>query len=202
MSGTAPVYSDADFLSGMQKLLPTGPAWPRDSDAVQTQVLLALIKLYTANAAAASGLLVDGFPTTTVNLLPEWELTLGLPDPCAGESPTIEARRAQVVARFEATGGQSAQYFINFAATLGYTITIDQFAPFRAGYNRAGDPDNSEAWAFAWRVNAPLFTVAFFHVGSSAVGEPLASWGSSVLECELERMSPAHTTLIINNTAG
>jgi uncharacterized protein YmfQ (DUF2313 family) len=38
--------------------------------------------------ARANNLLIDAFPGSTYELLPEWEATLGLPDPCAGEAPT------------------------------------------------------------------------------------------------------------------
>jgi uncharacterized protein YmfQ (DUF2313 family) len=198
MTGVAPAFSSSDFLAGFQRLMPTGPVWPRDADAVQTQVFAALVQLYTANAESAAGLLVDAFPATTDFLLPEWEETLGLPDPCAGEAPTLALRQAQVLARFTADGGQTVDYFIRIAATLGYDITITQFAPFRVGVSTVGSPLYGDAWAFAWQVNVPQFTIDYFAVGKGTVGEPLATWGNTVLQCELQRLSPAHTTVIFN----
>lgn len=138
-------------------------------------------------------LLVDAFPATAVELLPEWEAALGLPDPCAGVAPTVAARQQQVVARFAGSGGQSMAYYIGYAAILGYTITITQFSPARAGQLRAGQPLNGVAWAFAWRINAPLNTVARAQAGIVRAGEPLASWGNAVLQCELSEIVPAHT---------
>jgi uncharacterized protein YmfQ (DUF2313 family) len=139
------------------------------------------------------------FPATTVQLLPEWQLSLGLPDPCAGSDPTLQQEQQQILARFIAGGGQSADYYIQFAATLGYTITITEFAPFRAGINAAGQPVNGEAWAWAWEINGPTIQLEYFTVGSSSVGMPLASAvGGNALECELSRLSPAHTVLIFN----
>ena len=188
----------SDFLAAFQRLMPRGPIWPRDLDATQTQVLSALQPTYVRSTNAANALLVDAFPATAVNLLPEWENTLGLPDPCAGIDPLISDRQAHVVARLTSRGGNMSQdYYTSFAKKLGYDITITQYAPFRAGVSRAGQPAYGEDWAFVWQVNAPSFTINYFCAGDAA-GEPLATWGSTALQCELQRIAPAHTTLIFS----
>lgn len=192
----APILLAANFLSAIQSLLPRGLVWPRDQDAVQTQALAGLAPSYERNTARANYLLIDAFPATTYELLPEWEATLGLPDPCAGVSPTVQTRRAQVVARFANSGGQSAAYFIQFAANLGYEATIESFAPARAGQARCGDPCYGQDWAFAWSVDLPLSTVTYARAGQATAGEPLASWGNGVIQCELESIKPAHTILL------
>jgi uncharacterized protein YmfQ (DUF2313 family) len=187
----APNYSPADYLSALQRLLPRGRIWSRDPDTVQAKVLSG----YTPSAAAmtdrANNLLVDAFPATTYELLPDWESTLGLPDPCAGPAPTIQLRRAQVAARLTATGGQSIAYFTAIAAALGYSITITQFVPSRFG-KRFGTLFGGAAWAFAWQVNAPTFTIDKLRFGGS-FGTPFAAWGNNVLQCELLSYAPAHT---------
>lgn len=190
-------YSADDFLAAFQGLLPTGPVWPRDPDAVQTQALAALMPTWARLAARDENLLVDAFPQTTVELLPEWEASLGLPDPCAGESPLLSDRRNQVVARFAGNGGQSEAYFISFAAALGYAITITQFRPRRFG-DRFGTPMRGAAWAYAWQVNAATKPVTYRQFGSSLFGEPYSTFGSTVLQCELDRIKPAHTVLIFS----
>ncbi|MFM0002748.1 DUF2313 domain-containing protein [Paraburkholderia dipogonis] len=194
----APDYTAADYVSAMQALLPRGRVWPRDGDAVQTRVLSGLAPTYARQTARANYLLIDAFPSTTYELLPEWESTLGLPDPCAGVSPTITQRRNQVVARFTNIGGASIPYFIGFAANLGYTISITQFAPARAGQSRVGQPLCGPDWAFAYQINAPVNTIVRSRVGASTVGEPLAAWGNAVLECEIRAVMPAHTIPIFS----
>lgn len=191
----APMYDAADYLSAMQALLPRGRAWPRHEDAVLTRTLGALAPVYARLHARANVLLADAFPGTSTELLPEWEATLGLPDPCSGPAPTLAARRAQVMARLAAGGGQSAEYFRGIAATLGYRVTVRQFAPARAGKLRAGQPAYGPAWAHAWRVTAPAVTVRRFRAGQGAAGEALATWGNRDLECALRRIAPAHTVL-------
>jgi uncharacterized protein YmfQ (DUF2313 family) len=195
MSGP-PNWSDADILSGFLQHFPVGRAWPRDPSTVFVQTISALTPTFQRLVARGSNLLIDAFPATTDELLPEWQATLGLPDPCAGLAPTLQLEQAQVLARFEAGGGQSIAYFIGFAATLGYTITIDQFAPFRAGHGRAGTPDYGVAWAFAWQVNAPAIDIEYFTAGNSTAGQALETViSSTVLECELQRLAPAHTVV-------
>lgn len=196
----APQYLAANFLAALQALLPRGKVWSRDPEAEITQSLSGLAPVYERQTARANNLLVDAFPLTTIELLPEWEATLGLPDPCAGLSPTLAARRAQVVARVTAKGGQSVAYFIAFALSLGYTVTVTQFIPARAGILRAGQALRGAAWAHAWQINAPLNTVTQMRVGIGKAGEPLAFWSNTVLECQLNEVKPAHTVLIFSYT--
>lgn len=193
----APTYTDDDFTAGFLNLFPTGPVWPREPDSVLGQTAAALIKSYTRNAASAAALLEDAMPIAPVMMLPEWEKSLGLPDPCAGPSPTLQVRQRQVNARFVASGGQSCAYFISVAASLGYDITIDQFAPARFG-QPFGQPMYGDPWAFAWRVNAPTYEIKNFSFGRDEFGEAFQSWGNTVLQCELQRLAPAHTVVIFD----
>jgi len=192
---SVPNYSASDFASALSALMPRGLAWPRDPGSVMGKAIAALAPLWSRHVAANNYLLVDAFPATAVELLPEWEAALGLPDPCAGESPSLEQRQAHVVARLTNSGGQSIPYFIAYAQTLGYTVTTTEFAPFRAGQSRAGDPTGTQDWFFTWRINAPLNTITYFRAGLSGADQPLASWGNAVLECELMAIKPAHTYL-------
>lgn len=189
----APNYSAADYLKALQALLPRGRVWPRDPDATQTLVLSGFTPVFERLTARANNLLIDAFPGTTDELLPEWESTLGLPDPCAGELPTVEQRRNQVVARLTNNGGQSIPFFAQYAENLGFDVDISQFTPFRVGQQTAGCQIGTQDWAFAWKVTAPAETVTYFAAGQSSAGEALANWGNAVLECEIGEIAPAHT---------
>lgn len=191
----APNYAASDFASAIHALMPRGLVWPRDPTAVQAQVIAGLSSTWQRHTTANNQLLVDAFPATAVELLPEWESTLGLPDPCAGESPTLQGRQQQVVARLTNSGGQSIAYFVAYAQALGYTVGVTEFAPFRAGQSRAGQSTGTQDWFFTWEINAPAETVTWFTAGQSYAGQAVASWGSAVLECELKSIKPAHTYL-------
>ena len=190
--------SAEDFQSELMALLPPGDAWPRDPGSVLGRLLLAAGDGLADIDAAADQLYDEADPRTTLLLLPDWERVAGLPDPCAGPAPTLAARRAQLVARLTAQGGQSVAIITAKLAALGYVVTITQFQPFLAGISTAGDPALSEEWRFVWQVNAPGTTITWFSAGVSAAGDPTASWGNEVLECEARAMAPAHTLVLFN----
>lgn len=192
---SVPNYQASDFVGAIHALMPRGIAWPKDPSSIMGQVIAGLAPTWVRHTQANNNLLVDAFPATAVQLLPEWESALGLPDPCAGESPTLAGRQQQVVARFTNSGGQSIPYFIAFAKTLGYSVTATEFTQFRVGQQAMGSPVANQDWGFTWQINSPLNTVSYFRTGQSNVGQPLASWGNAVLQCELTAIKPAHTYL-------
>ncbi|WP_233854168.1 YmfQ family protein [Paraburkholderia sp. HD33-4] len=187
--------SAADYAHVLRTLLPRGRVWTREDDGTQAGVLDALGVTAQTTDNAAVNLIVAAFPATATDLLPEWEASLGLPDPCVGEAGSTQQRRQQVVARLTNSGGASAQYFIDLAASLGYTITVENCAPFRCGQSTCGDPLGNQDWSHTWVINAPVNTVTYFQTGLSTAGDPLASWGNDVLECEMNALKPAHTIL-------
>lgn len=197
---STPLFSETDYLILLQNLLPEGPAFPRDPSSVQTALLSALAQAQSDNQAIEANLLIDAFPSTTVQLLPEWEESLGLPDPCLGDNPTLQQRQNSVVTRIIAAGGQSIPYLESVCASLGYPgITFTEFTPYTVGMP-VGGPIYGTAWAYALQINNYEFPVEYFLVGRDTAGEPLATWGNSVLVCELRRVAPAHVVLIFAYT--
>lgn len=192
---TTPSFSNADFQSALWALMPRGRIWNRDAGSTQDQVLGCFAPAFQRASADALALLAHAFPATALDLIPEWQESLGLPDPCAGEAPTLIQQRQQIVARLTNSGGQSAPYFIALAAALGYTVTVTNYAPFRCGQSTAGQQVGAQDWFYTWSINAPLNTVTPFLAGQSTAGEPLATWGNAVLECELRAACPAHSVL-------
>nr|WP_194299968.1 putative phage tail protein [Acetobacter musti] len=191
-----PSFSVADFKKALLSLLPRGRIWSREPDGLPAQLMEVWAPTYVRQSARAANLIVDAFPATTTELLTEWQETLGLPDPCAGDNPTLAQQRSQIVSRLTDTGGCSEPYFISLAAALGYTITITQFTRSRFG-RTFGTTFGGDAWSYAWQVNMPEFTISHLTFGDQ-FGKAFASWGDTVLQCEFERLKPAHTVLIFN----
>ena len=183
LDGTARFTAD-DYTDALAALLPRGRAWPEDAAGTQRTVLRGLAASLERLDADASGLLATSLPGSISPMLPEWEATLGLPDPCLGAAPSFAARAAQVAARFTTQGGLSRQRYIDFALSIGFDITITTYSPFRIGRtpiddaNAIGSPD----WYFVWGV-----TVTANHGDLS----------TDVLMCELQRIKPAETTVIL-----
>jgi uncharacterized protein YmfQ (DUF2313 family) len=185
------LFSAAQYAEKLQALLPRGRVW---GDGVQGQVTAALAPSFERLDARAQQLLFDAMPPNTVELLPEWEASLGLPDPCEGPDQTTDQRRAQVIAKFCASGGQSIAYYQGVLETLGYTNSvITQFAPFRAGRSMAGDPAYDSRWWFAWNIYLPDLRVFFFRAGLAAAGDPLVTYPTTAVFCVIAALKPAHT---------
>jgi uncharacterized protein YmfQ (DUF2313 family) len=193
-----PFHSAIDYLWQFERLLPRGRVWHRGWGTAQAAQLLTLMPTWAALDARAGELIPDAFPCTTVELLPEWEATLGLPDPCV-QPPlsTLQQRQAAVCAKFVARGGQTRDYFIQIAASLGYEISIETFTPFFASRGCAGQPLNGPEWAFAWQITVhSTLPVTYFRASMSSANDPLATFGDETLRCMFEAIKPAHTEII------
>ncbi|MBF0168806.1 MAG: DUF2313 domain-containing protein [Alphaproteobacteria bacterium] len=186
-----------DYLAQLQALLPPGTAWPTDPDAVLT-LLLAGLALGMARAHNRMADLVDeSDPRKTYELLVEWETELGLPDTCLqGIDQTVAQRRAAVLAKLLAQGGQSPAYFVALAETLGYPgCTVTEFSEFTCE-GACEDHLYDTPWLYTWMLNAPQTQILDFDTESTCE-EPLRSWGDELLECVMHRLKPGHSTLHI-----
>jgi uncharacterized protein YmfQ (DUF2313 family) len=184
-----------DFLAVIRKLLPSGAAWPTDPLSTMMKYMGALADIMGAQQALAATLSErEADPSLTIELLPHWEVRYGLPDPCSPAGATLDQRHAALMSKIAATGGQSAAYYISVAAAMGVPITIETFTPFVAG-SPCGAGLYGAPWRFAWRVHSPASSITHFHAGSGA-GEPLATWGNAALICRIQRIKPAHTTVL------
>lgn len=142
-------------------------------------------------------LIEEADPTTTSEMLPDWERVAGLPDNCSGQlGDTLQARRSGLLSKLTLTGGQSAGYFNEVTRSMGFETTIEEFKPFRAGLSFAGDPLGDSQWAAAWTLRAPLDAPTYFSAGRSYAGESLVLYGDVDLECRIKSAAPAHTAVL------
>jgi len=158
-------------------------------------------------------------PRTTVLLLSDWERAWGLPDPCVAEPLTVADRQIALVTKMTMLGGQSRSFFVNLAATLGYTITIHEYAPYMCGVSRCGDThaldittggDGSvPRWElgppesrFIWTVSVSSVRYTWLRAGSGQCGvdHMLEISLATDLECVLQRYQPAHTQVVFDYT--
>src|SRR5258708_4932373 len=73
-----------EYTQGWNNLLPTGPAWPRESTTALQKVVTGLSGIWgnPVDANAALLLQTESDPRSTNMLLPDWERAWGLPDLC------------------------------------------------------------------------------------------------------------------------
>jgi len=82
----------------IDKFWPRGIAWPRDPNTLQGKLRAALTPEMERVEQRIQELLDELDPRTSVELLPDWERMLGLPDNCRGIIPsTLEQRRQAVI---------------------------------------------------------------------------------------------------------
>jgi uncharacterized protein YmfQ (DUF2313 family) len=181
-----PILKQADFLAAFLRLFPRGRAWSAltATGTVIYQVCNALMPTYVRSYYAAANLLVDGFPATSVDLLPQWQAALGLPNACTPLGATLAQQQAQVVAQFIAGSGATPAYFIALAALYGYTITIVEGAPA------------TRTWTVHSSSIAPPL---IFRAGRNRAGDRLETVSAnSQLECILNAVKPADTNLVFS----
>lgn len=187
-------YSASDYAAQLSQLLPQGAAWPREAGTVLAELLGGLAQDPARLDAAMHALLAELDPSQALLLLGEWEAMCGLPDECSQPGETIAERRAAVVAKLTALGGQSPDYFAELATLLaGAPCTVREYRPFRAGRSAASDLLSGGDWVHTFAIHAPETPVRSFRAGQSAAGEPLRTWGNERLECTIRRLAPAHT---------
>ena len=190
-----------DYLHQLQRLLPQGPAWPREPDALLTRLLDAFAEEFSRVDMRLDLLIEEADPRTTYELLADWERVCGLPGDCAllaGTDFTVEQRRAALITKLTERGGQSRAYFIALAARLGFTVTISELHEWSVNDDVEAALNGAD-WNFAWQVNAPLNTVIEWTVESD-VEMPFAVWGNELLECAITEDKPAHTVALFAYT--
>ena len=71
----------------------------------------------------SAALLYELFPDQATELLSDWERVCGL---TLDDTETPQSRRQRVVAQLRSVGRMDQAYYIELAAELGYTITIEE----------------------------------------------------------------------------
>jgi len=188
----------ADYLAQLQALLPRGLAWATDGAATITQLLRAWADEFARVDLRADQLLDAIDPSTTTELLAEWEAVAGLPDECVSVTQTIEQRRAALVSKLISTGGQSRAYFISIAQAMGYPdATIEEFMGGMTCNDDCNDSLGDIDAIFIWRLNLPFSTAGrFVMTCNSDCNSALQSWGDAAIECRINKLKPAHTTVL------
>jgi uncharacterized protein YmfQ (DUF2313 family) len=206
--------SGDDYTLAYLKLLPTGQAWPRAPDSTLVRTVDGLCQFWGFVDSRAGDLLErESDPRITFELLSDWERAWGLPDPCFPSATTINERQRMLILFMTWIGGQSRKYFTDLMAWLGYTVEIQEFAPFMCGISTVGDSrtfedmqaDKHFRWyigppeqRFYWTINVGQIGLNWFRAasGQAGVDHHLEFSVPEELACLLQRWQPAQTHLI------
>ena len=168
--------------------MPRGRAWSRDPDANLPKYVMGFAKRLAELELSADQLLLEMRPETTVNLLPEWEEYLGLPE-CGATVQTFEMRRAAVVEKYHRKGGLQTWMIEQIAAALGFTVKVSEQWPHHVlrGVNYPIYPSSTR---FILRVDVYDLPEERFTVLDNVL-TPLRGNAPLVLECVLNRLKLA-----------
>lgn len=208
----------SDYANALLLLLPSGAAWPKEPDAVQPLIANALAGCYARMDRRAVELLIES-PAggSLIEMLPEWEATQGLPDPCIGQLPNLALRQAAVLARIRSVGGQSIATIELAAGALGYGLAPGDFDDLSAAQlgggltDDTGQPLTGDDGTFLYP-DIPITISEFrpFQAGDTLPSlvyseawafvwrvnaPPSPPWLQLALRCALQRISPAHTVI-------
>lgn len=178
---TGPDFINEDFVRPLQQLMPHGVAWTRVVGSVMTLLIRAISYSFTRIQRRIADLIRESDPSTTNEMLTDWETTLGLPGDCS--TPTTTAgRRNAIISKLRGFGDPDKALFQSIAESLGFaTSRYARRTPFRAGSGQAGDRCYGEEWPFQTEIIVP-------YTGDEAL-----------LQCRIDEIAPLHTKLLVQN---
>jgi len=175
LPGTATAGAYVDLLNRTQ---PDGPYWPT-ADSLLTDIHEALAPELVRFHGRVIDYLEEANPGTADQMLEGWEEVLGL---TPATTATDDERRAACATAYIATGGNSAAYFEQLAASMGLagTFVLDQTAGswMWGPHSPPCMPLYSAYHAFVWEVHSLVAATAAQR---------------TTLETLFERIKPAHT---------
>ncbi|WP_157951599.1 putative phage tail protein [Agrobacterium pusense] len=195
--------SNDDLIGSAVSLWPPGPAFGSpDGQALSLTSKLALftrvlISPWERLYARAFKLLGESTIYGVDEMLPDWEIEYGLPDPCGYDDESIAGRLRALEAKLMSVASVTPGDFIRLAASYGFTITIEEPAVFECGFSECGGEHTvgDARQETYWVVHIENLAVDYFTCGESECGyDPLFSLGGSErLLCLLRQNAPAWT---------
>lgn len=190
---TVPRPTLEDFQRQTQALLPAGRFWNPNSDSVIGRIIGVLAgERLSRHTQALAVLDTESVPTTSVQLLADWEQASGLPDPCIAAPSTLAQRWQALADVWFADHPPTPANMVAWALQAGWNISIREQTDFVADVSMAeevvGESD------FVWVVTVIGQEIIYFTADKNVGDDPL--WVGpdlSTLECVLSRAAPAHT---------
>lgn len=136
---------------------------------------------------SADNLHLELFPDTTTTLIADWERIYDIIPP---DGATLVQRQAAVVQKKRLRRKLTRAYFITLAASVGYSIAIEEILPNSVDYG------GTWSTIYIWRVHVlnSAKEITYFTADDSGSGELLADWpGEDILENLFMNLKPAHT---------
>lgn len=136
----------------LSSLMPKGDVWSIRIASYIQKLLFGSADEFVRVEGRAEDLFDEQDVRSAVELLDEHEDDYGLPLPGEEISSITSERQAELEAALLKVGQQFPQYYIDIAAALGYTVTVEQYTPFWVGVGACGDPIGDQVNIFWWKI--------------------------------------------------
>jgi len=206
--------SQPQVLAELLALTPPGWALPHDPASVWASFLQPWAAEASRIETTAASMLNEIDPRTAVYSLPDYQRVLG-PDPYGRDAASQELSEAALAnlewSRWTAGGNMAPSDYIALAASMGVTITIQEYWPSVAGLMHAGDfcgcdiPRNqagvltagdtlgADPLAFYWLVRLPTYLSVPAEAGTMQAGDLLATSLATPVPAVIAGEAPSHT---------
>ncbi|MFZ9921987.1 MAG: putative phage tail protein [Candidatus Nanopelagicaceae bacterium] len=183
----------------LNELIPQGLAWNPNPDSNLQKLISGESIEFARLEEEALRVLREINPYTTTELISEWvDIALG-DHRCEGLSSSAEELKRAILARLISLGGSDRIYFQEVAKAAGFLVKVsDGFQQFRAGRDRCQDRVLANGFAYTWNVRARTNTLSFFRAGLSRASDRLIYFSNALLECVMNQVKPAHTSIIFS----
>lgn len=179
--------------------MPVGRAWSRSFDRTSNLGMLVagMAVEYYRLGVMSEKISVEMDVDTTVEMLSEWEQSVGIPNACLRNNGDIDTRRRNVKALLTNFGGvQTVDDFRQLASFFGYSVQI------LPGVDRGGFPmkfpftlfSSSKAAKFSLLVTLDAVSGDFYFPLPFPI--PLSRGGTTFLECIFSLVAPANVKII------
>jgi uncharacterized protein YmfQ (DUF2313 family) len=184
------------YKNALIALRPQGIIWEVQAGGNEDKKLNVLSSNFAKSHEIIEKILKENDPRTTIDLLKLWEKTYGL----KADGLTYQERIFNLVAKYNAKGGQSISYFKKLAQDMGYEAEIIEHRPFVCGLSKLGQSDElaSEDVVFHWHIKIKKQKIIHFRCGASEMGDAFAKFPDNrEIENIIQQYKPAHSSVHI-----
>lgn len=181
------------------KLLPKGAIW--DGVPLFKALLKPLAQALEYLEGRMLDLINEARPLSAVETLEDWENDWGLPDPCTGQLPTIYQRQIALWQKIVDDGGQRDIDYMEIAARMGYSITIEELQELPQGAPAPQFGSLTGRWReWVVHINSAQNQTYFRQEATteSTTEDRIDASSHFNLECVIRRLKPAHTKVYFN----
>lgn len=193
------VRSSEEYRETLTSLLPTGAAWSRSTDSVLGNLLLAFAESFYKLDARMQALFYESEPETCAELFEEWLEEYGVPDNCliaySDQELTQSQLRLALIEKVRTLGGIRIFDLRQAAANVMDGVEVYE-KTLHTVMHDVNHPLYSSTDSNVILIRVPDVGNDTEFTADDVVDDPLASWGSAVVECFLEKRRPAHIKFI------